>query len=78
VKVAMIAHVHPSGSNLASAVTRLLDEQAQVKKIPMGVRALPQPKRDEKPARFHAELCGPGDKVSRHRHLDELDGSFDG
>jgi hypothetical protein len=44
-----------------------------VKKIPPGVRALPEPKREEKPAKFAAELCGSGDRILRFPRLDEMD-----
>lgn len=53
-------------------------ELPPVKKIPVGERALPEPKKAERPARYHAELCGSGDKNRRHRRLDEIDGFYDG
>jgi len=49
-------------------------DKVKVRRIPPGVRALPLPVKDGETPRVAAESCGPGYKVSRHAHLDEMDG----
>lgn len=48
--------------------------EVPIRKIPMGVRALPvaEPKKND--GKIHAEQCGRGYKRQRLPHLDEIDG----
>ena len=45
-----------------------------IKKIQMGVRAIPVKEPDKKQPKYAAETCGDGHKSGRLPRLDELDG----
>ena len=60
-----------------NALVREAIESGKVRRIPAGATGIVRKeKAPEPPPRFHAELCGKGERVSRHNFLDELDGDW--
>lgn len=52
-------------------------EAGRVQRLPAGATSIVRKaKAAEPPPKFHAELCGKGERISRHNFLDELDGDW--
>lgn len=51
--------------------------EGRINRVPLGVSGIVRkPKVPDAPTRFHPDYLGKGNKVDRHKFLDEIDGDW--